>query len=181
MLRVLSITSILIIAAAIIVGCERTKSPQAAPPSANALPAGLVLQTQPADAKPVLDIRKSAKEGDPVVMTGVVGGRKDPIAQNRAIFTLIDPSLPTCDKNNGTMKMEHCETPWDACCSPADEIASHSATVQVVDPAGKPLKTRLAGVAGLAPLKRVSVVGKFHTSPDGKLASVDATGIYVAN
>ena len=156
--------------------CDKSAVPAANDTNAAVLPAGLVLHSPPADAKDVLTVRRTARDGDDVVIRGVVAGRKDPLAANRAIFTLLDPSIKTCEK----MPEENCPTPWDACCSPSDEIASHSATVQVVDQSGKPLKAGLTGVAGLAPLKQVTVVGRLHTSPDGNAASIDATGIYVA-
>lgn len=150
-------------------------APAGAQTQAEVLPAGLVLDQAPAGAQDVKSARANATDGQAVVVRGVVAGRADPIAANRAVFTLLDASVPTCDKTEG----DTCETPWDACCEPADQIAANSVTVQVVDGEGKPLRTGLAGVGELAPLKHVTVVGTFKPSPDGKSAVVNATGLAV--
>lgn len=145
--------------------------------SADVLPADLLLAAAPAEAKGVSEVRGSAAEGDRVVMKGVVAGREDPISENRAIFTLVDESIRTCD----TTPTDECATPWDACCEPQDVIADNAAAVQVTDADGRPLKTGLAGLGDLKPLSRVVVVGTFAPSPDGKAATVNATGIHVVN
>ena len=142
---------------------------------AAALPADLVLSSPPEGATDVAGLRANAAEGERVVVRGVVGGRADPVADNRALFTLLDPSMQTCDKMEG----DGCATPWDACCEPADAIAANSATVQVVGDDGRPLRSGLGGVGGLAPLKEVVVVGTYRPSPDGKALAIDATGLYV--
>ena len=155
-------------------GGAQTATPAVA--NADPLPPSLVVDAAPAGAKTVNEVRAEAKEGDEVVVRGVVAGRADPIADNRATFTLLDPSVRTCNQVQG----DACETPWDACCEPADEIAKQVANVQVAGPDGKPLKAALAGVGGLAPLKQVTVVGTFRPSPDGKAATIDAKSIHVA-
>lgn len=155
-------------------GAAQASAQQAEDGSA-VLPADLVAEAPPEGATGVSRIRSSAADGDQVVVEGVVGGREEPIGENRAIFTLLDPSVQTCDRNED----DACEAPWDACCEPADVVAANSASVQVVDEAGRPLRTGLIGVGGLAPLKRVIVVGTYHTSPDGQAVTVDASQIYV--
>lgn len=177
--------SVLVLAAALALtafACDRdetastsTSATGTTAPAGDALPEDLVLTVAPAEARGVVEVRKSAKDGDRVVMRGVVGGREEPIAENRALFTVLDPAVTTCD----TMPGDTCDTPWDACCEPSDVIASKSATVQVAGEDGRPLKTGLAGVGGLAPLKRVVVVGTFRPSPDGQAATVHADGIFV--
>ena len=173
---------LVIMAGALVVGCDRseTTSSSAAPePSAKAqattLPAGLVLASAPAGAKTVKEVRASAKDGDEVVVRGVIAGRVDPIAENRAILTLLDPAMKTCNQLPG----DQCKTPWDACCEQSEDIAANSATVQVVDEKGTVVKMGLASIAGIKPLKEVVVKGKLKLSPDGKAAVVDATGLYV--
>jgi hypothetical protein len=169
------------------VGCDRGESAPVSshPPTASAggadagasdtLPATLVLTAAPADAKDVTQLRATAKSGDDVVIRGVVAGSKEPLAKHRAILTLLDPAIRTCDRMTG----DTCKTPWDACCEPTDVLVANTATVQVVGPDGRPLKAGLEGVGGIQPLKRVVVVGKYRPSPDGKAAVVDATGLYV--
>jgi hypothetical protein len=142
----------------------------------DAVPAALVLASQPADAKDVKAVKQGAKPGDAVVLRGVIGGRAEPIAANRAILTVIDPSIQTCDKMGGGD--DHCKTPWDACCEPQETIVAAAATVQVVNDAGQPLKVGLNGHKGIAPGKEVTVAGTVRTADANQLV-VDATGIYV--
>ena len=172
---------LMIVIGIVVVGCERKETAAVTSASGSgapvALPAGLVLASAPTEAKTVKEIRTAGKDGDEVVMRGVIAGRKDPIAENRAVLTLLDPAVPTCNKMTGPMG--DCKTPWDACCETTDVLTANSATVQVVDESGMVLKTGLGQVAGVKPLKEVVVKGKLHVSPDGKAAVVDATGLYV--
>ena len=167
---------IAILAAAVIVGCDDSE-PAAVESTATtaALPADLILAAAPEDARGVAAVRESAGAGEAVVVEGVVGGRVDPIAEDRAIFTLLDDVVTTCDE----MGEDHCPTPWDACCEPREELAANAATVQIVGDDGRPLDLGLAGTGGLAPLSRVVVVGTFEPSPDGRAATINATGLHV--
>jgi len=178
----------------VIAGCEDKKasSPVSATPAvpsvpsaptvspagdnASAFPSTLFVPTAPADAKEVRAIRASGKDGQTVVVKGVVAGRAEPVAANRAILTLLDSSIQTCDKMPG----DQCATPWDACCEPADELAEASLAVQVVDGEGKPLKATLKDVHGIQPMAKLTVTGTLHVSPDGKAYTVNATGITVS-
>src|SRR4051812_5805763 len=126
---------------------------QASSEARDSLPAGLITSTSPTSPRDIVQVRKSAKAGEAVTLRGRVGGRKDPLVENRAVMTLVDMSLRTCDKS----PMEKCETPWDSCCEPADVVSANSATVQVVGSNGKPLRAGLAGAGGIAPGKEVVV------------------------
>src|SRR4051794_39087610 len=66
----------------------------------------LVLAAEPAGAKGVIEVRKSAKDGDEVVVVGRVGGSVRPFTEGRSSFLIMDPSLPPT---------ETCSTPWDYC------------------------------------------------------------------
>src|SRR5688572_12762025 len=105
-----SILSALAIALVLVAGCDRdgavSKNPEPAAAPA-VLPAGLIVATAPADAKGVIELKGSAKDGDEVVMRGIVGGSEDPVAANQAIVTLLDTSATTCDKMEG----DSCKTP----------------------------------------------------------------------
>ena len=170
-----------------LVGCDRDAASTATPSGGNgaaaasnadALPAGLVLTAAPEGAKDVESAKKAATKDAEVVVRGVVAGSSDPIAENRAVFTLADVSLQTCDKEPG----DSCKTPWDACCAEPGSIAAKSLTVQVVGPDGKPLKTGLKGAGGLAPLKHVTVKAKVRTvegEGEKKVVTLDASGIHV--
>jgi hypothetical protein len=140
---------VLTVLAAVIVGCDRGGSAAPAAPSSEALPRNLFVAAAPANAQDVAAAKSSAKSGDSITVRGRVGGSPAPLAANRAMLTLTDLSLPTCDKT----PMDQCKTPWDSCCEPKDEITARSLTVQVIDAAGKPLKQPLNGAGGLAPGK----------------------------
>lgn len=174
------LATLLLAAALLGLGCDSgettTDSTSAAGTVGEALPADLVATAAPEGAKNVTAVRAEAQDGQRVVVEGVIGGRAEPISADRAIFTLIDPSVKTCN----TLEGDTCATPWDACCEPSDFIAANSAAVQVVGADGRPLRAGLEGVGGLAPLKRVIVVGTYRLSPDGQAATVDAEQIYVA-
>ena len=176
---VLSLASVL--ALAVIVGCndeEQSAAPApvaaSAAPSA-ALPASLVVTEAPPDAQDVTAVKKDAKDGDAVVIRGKIGGREEPIAKGRAIMTVIDPSITTCD----TMPGDACKTPWDACCEPSEKIAANSATVQVVDAQGKPLAATLESLAGLKPLSKVTVSGVARRPAGSDVLIVEAKQIHV--
>lgn len=154
--------------------CKEESQPPT-PNTAAALPANLQLDAPPEGAKDVAPARASMKDGDRVVIEGVVGGRVDPIAANRAILTLLDVGIATCDKTPS----DGCKTPWDACCESADVRAKSAITVQVVNPQGQPLQTSLGSLVGVKPLARLSIVGTAKVSADGAVL-VNADGIYVS-
>jgi hypothetical protein len=165
----------------LVAGCDKSE-PQvttggpapAAVSAATALPVGFVLDISPDGAKDLAAVKAAGiKDGDEVIVRGVVGGSEKPFVDNRAVVQIIDPSVTTCDKMPG----ESCATPWDACCSP-DDVKVKSATVQVVDAGGQPLKGTLEGVGGVKPLSEVVVRGKARTE-GGKALVIDAIGLYV--
>jgi hypothetical protein len=161
----------------VVAGCnneEQASAPATAAPTAT-LPAGLVVAEAPADAQDVTAAKTAAKDGDSVVIRGKIGGREEPIAKNRAIMTVVDASLATCD----TMPADSCKTPWDACCEPAEKIAANSATVQVVDANGRPLAASLESIAGLKPLSKVTVSGVARRPAGSETLIVEARQIHI--
>ncbi|HEV2296046.1 MAG TPA: hypothetical protein VGR35_19535 [Tepidisphaeraceae bacterium] len=168
--------------AGFLIGCEPDKAPTAPPPPqptaaevSSALPDDLFLDKAPEGAVELAAAKKSAKPGDQVVVRGRIAGQVDPLAPNRAILTLLDGAVTTCDEMPG----DSCATPWDACCEPRESLQANTATIQVVDAAGKPLKTGLRGVNGIEPLKELVVVGQVHDASDANALVIDAKGIYV--
>ncbi|MCS7034787.1 MAG: hypothetical protein NZ561_12460, partial [Phycisphaerae bacterium] len=113
--------------------------------AASTLPAGLLLTAAPPEPRNIADLRDTARPGARVVLRGVVAGRAEPIASNRAMLTLLDAAIRTCDSVPG----DSCPTPWDACCEPSDVLARHSATIQVVDESGQPLRVSLSSMPGI--------------------------------
>ena len=177
-----SLVLIASIGVALAAGCDREAKNNvggnAQQQGADSLPAGLVLASAPGDAQDVTAAKKDAAKDKEVVIKGVIAGSEKPIADGRAVFTLADVSLETCDKMPG----DKCKTPWDACCADPAAITAKSVTVQVVGADGKPLKAALNGVGGIAPLKQVVVKGKVSSAEgegDKKTVTLDASGIYV--
>lgn len=137
------------------------------------LPAGLFISVQPASAKSLEDVKSTAKTGDSVVVRGRVGGSMAPFVEGRAIFTLMGSGLKACSDNAD----DKCKTPWDYCCETAVDIAKHSATVQVVDATGAPVKANLKGQNGLKELSELIVVGKVVQAND-KVTIIAANEIF---
>lgn len=161
-------TSILLLA-----GCQGGN----APPGNNAPPAdqGKYLVTvEPAGAKGVLDVRKEAKDGDTVTVTGRVGGSKKPIIDGRAVFTIVDPSFVPCNERGS----DSCTTPWDYCCDGKDELARGTASIKFADAQGKTLEQDVRALVGIKELRTVVVRGKARKDEAGNLM-VLAEQIYV--
>jgi hypothetical protein len=155
------------------VGCDK-KAPEPQT-KAEPLPAGLFVTAAPDGAIDVVAFKQSAKDGEPVVIKGVIAGQLEPLAANRAIMTVADASLQTCNKTPG----DTCATPWDACCEPKDVISAKTVSVQVVGSDGQPIKTGLKDAAGLAPNKQVVVSGTAKAAPGGDAMIVQARQIHV--
>lgn len=158
--------------------CEKASDAPAKPSksaAAEPLPPALFLASAPAEALSVEDAKKTAKAGGTVVLRGRVGGSRDPFVEGRAVLTLVGPGLPACSDNPD----DACKTPWDYCCEEKRAIAEHSATVQVLDGAGAPLRATLKGHGGIRELSDLIVVGNVAVA-DGATLVVNATGIFVA-
>ena len=166
----------------VLIGCDGGDDAPATPApaqptagSATALPGGLFLDTAPDGAVELAALKKTAKPGDEVVVRGRVAGSADPLAPNRAILTLLDSAVKTCEQMPG----DSCATPWDACCEPRETLQANTATIQVVDADGKPLKATLRGAGGIDPLKELIVVGKVADAGDKNTLVINATALHV--
>jgi hypothetical protein len=138
-------------------GCEKKTAstdgngtPRAGTTAAT-IPASYFVETAPAEAKGIVEVKKAAKAGDEVVMQGRIAGREDPFTAGRASFLMTDMSLAVCE--------DGCKTPWDHCCDSAKDIAANAATVQLVDDKGEVIKAPANGVHGLAPNAELVVIG----------------------
>ena len=136
--------------------------------AASTLPGTLLLASEPAGAKPVKEIVASAVAGDTVVATGRIGDA----GAERADFRLVDASLKSCVE-----LADQCPTPWDYCCSPAEEKRANSATVEFRDDRGKPLAGSVLGLGGVGHLDTVTVEGRVEKDPMGNVTIV-ATGLF---
>ena len=163
----------LVLCVLVVGGCNKDDAKRQA--AAQPLPADLFVATAPSGAVDVIVARKVAKDGDAIVVKGQIAGAREPIASNRAIMTIADLSLPTCDKTPG----DTCATPWDACCEPTSEIAAKSLSVQVRGADGQPIKAGLGGSTGLAPLKQVVVAGVVKMPAGNDMPVIEAKQIYI--
>lgn len=184
------VAAVLAAVAAAVAGCDGGKSegpapapspaPNQAPPDAGgALPDAVRVAKAPAGtAVGVGALKKSAKEGDEVVLRGIVGGAVDPFVAGRAVMTVADPTAIThCAAMD--MGKDGCKTPWDYCCTPREELLANTATVRVAGPDGRPMKAGLKGWKGVEPLKTVVVRGVVGPRPDPAVLVVDAREIFV--
>jgi hypothetical protein len=177
------LTMIMIISAPL--GCERKTTDSNNSDKADAklnsdsqtvaLPANLFLTSSPEDPKPVSEIRAAAVKGDAICVIGNIAGREKPFVNGVAMFQLADLSLPLCNAKPD----DHCPTPWDLCCEPADRISAHSVTAQVNGPDGRPLAIELNGRNGLSPGKKVVVRGSVIDKPEGGNVIIAVEGLYI--
>ena len=136
----------------------------------------LLLTSAPEKAIDIADLRKSALAGDTVTFTGNIIGSDPVFMDGRAIMIMGDPKkITSCNLIPG----DECETPWDVCCDDPDVIKASIVTVQVVDDAGKPLKTGLKGLGGMKELSALTVTGEVAEGSNKDNMLVNATGIFV--
>jgi len=165
-----------VLAAGMLTGCNDKPDEPTTPSGKDtvALPKGLVLTAEPADAKDIVALA-DAKNDDTVIIRGRVGGRKEPFVEKRAVMAVVDMSLKYCGQG-GTE--DSCKKPWDYCCESQDDLARHMVSVQVNGPDGKILHKGLKGVGKIKELSEVVVQGVLKVDAAGA-KSVHATGIYV--
>jgi hypothetical protein len=122
------------------------------------------LDERPAGAISVGEARATAEPGDPVVISGLIGGALEPFVDGYAAFVLADPAILFCNE----MPDEHCATPWDACCEDPDKLSANRISVQFVDGENQILQQSLKGTGGLKELSQVVVTGTISedSTPD---------------
>ncbi len=139
-------------------------------PGAPATTPTWLLAAMPTGAIPVAEAKQSAREGDQVVVRGRIGGRREPMNANVAVFVMIDPAIPHC-------KIGECKIPWDYCCETPESITTNSATVQLVGDNGKPMPIDL-GRHALKPLDEIVVVGTVGPRPTAEVFVIRAEKIH---
>ncbi len=159
----LLLSSLLIVIA--VGGCKDSPTP-----GAPATTPTWLLAAMPAGAIPVAEAKQSAREGDQVVVRGRIGGRREPMNANVAVFVMIDPAIPHC-------KIDVCKAPWDYCCETPESITINSATVQLVGDTGKPMNIDL-GKHTLKPLDEIVVVGTVGPRPTAEVFVINAKEIH---
>jgi len=142
-------------------------------PLSTDLPAGMLLDTAPDGVQTIFDLKASAKEGDEVVVRVVVGGDMNPMVEGRAAMKIIDASLA----NPCTGDDDHCQTPWDYCCTPQEEITANLASLQILDADGRVMVVDLSKT--LAPMTTLVIRGSVGPRPAPAALVINATGIYI--
>lgn len=154
---------------------DATSSSTNTQPTSNASPEWL-LASMPADPVTVVNARETAKEGDTITITGLIGGRMDALSNEASVFVLVDESL----HNPCVGEDDHCATPWDYCCTSREVIASNLATVRLVGPDGRTLSQDLRRF-GIEELDKVVIVGSVDPRPTPEVLNIKAEKIYVAS
>jgi hypothetical protein len=168
----LFVTCVLILAVA--AGCNSTTGTIAGAPSVDSATASqYLLSSEPSDAKSILDLKTSAKDGEEITLVGRIGGSTSPFVAGRASFTVVDTSLTPCNERPG----DSCPTPWDYCCD-TDRLADGTAVVKVIDADGKTLDKDAEQDLGMKALQTVIVKGKAKRDEAGNL-TVLAPAIFV--
>lgn len=135
------------------------------------LPERFHLAQAPSGAVDVSAVHANAKDGEPIVVRGSVGGSEDAFVEGVAAFTIVDPALKSCE-NDGM----DCPTPWDYCCVDPSTLAKSSAMVEISE-GGQLLKASPRYFHGLDHLTSVVVQGTAKRDAQGNLTVV-ATGLH---
>lgn len=143
-------------------------SAPAAPPSPELKP--LVVTAEAPTNQVGVAMAKEAPTGEDVV----VEGRLSEFIEGKAAFTMVDGSIDSC----ADMEEDHCPTPWDYCCVPPKKLSANSATVTLVDDAGKVLDGNLQGVNSIDHLSTVVVTGKLQKDEAGNV-TIAANKVYL--
>tara|TARA_R110002095_G_scaffold151799_2_gene131424 strand:- start:63857 stop:64366 length:510 start_codon:yes stop_codon:yes gene_type:complete len=152
-------------------GTSTTETTTTAP----AVTSKVLLTSEPAGAKEVIDARKSAQNDEEVVLVGRIGGSENPWVDGRAVFSIVDNSLKACSDIPG----DGCAKPWDYCCE-TDKLPTAMALIKVVDDKGTLINEDARKLLNLKELQTVVVKGKAQRDDAGNL-TVFANGIFVRN
>jgi hypothetical protein len=164
-----------VLAASALVACEGAQEKPAAGTSTTTIPAGMVARG-PAQGTGVTAAKASATQGAEIVIVGKIGGSEAPFSADRAVFTIVDPSLKSCADGGDP---DHCTTPWDYCCEDRKALKSGMATIEIAGANGKPLAGSVKGVSGLDPLAIVAVTGTVTERNDAGMLVVRARKIEI--
>ncbi|MBF0196209.1 MAG: hypothetical protein HQL32_00790 [Planctomycetes bacterium] len=128
------------------------------------------------EAISVSEARKR-KAGATITLTGKIIGNKFPFVEGRASFVMGDPEkITSCDLMG---EEDHCPTPWDVCCDDVNHIRNSTLSVQVLDQAGKVLKTGLKNQGGLKELSMISIRGVISPLSSDQAMIINAEKIMI--
>jgi hypothetical protein len=147
---------------AVMVGCGKS-------PSSTAGSADYLAASEPAGAVGVAEAKKGSDES--ITVIGRIGGSEKPFVDGLAAFTIVDPQIEPCGKEEG------CPTPWDYCCA-QDKMKDNLATVKVVDTKGSVVAGNAKEMLKLKELSTVVVQGKRQADAEGNL-TILASKVFV--
>jgi hypothetical protein len=157
-------------------GCSKPDDSQAeGTNTSQALPETLFLAQVPTGIQTISQLKEDVEAGDEVVIKAVIGGRKNAFVANRAVMTVVDATVG----NKCLVEDDHCPTPWDYCCAPAEDLLPETATIQITGSDTNPLKVDLSSIPQLAPLNTLVIKGTVGPRPDKSTLVINATGIFV--
>jgi hypothetical protein len=132
-----------------------------------------ILTEEPSEAATVIEARENSKDGADVVLVGRIGGSANPWVEDRAAFSIVDPSLKACSDIPG----DECKIPWDYCCE-THKLPTSTALIKFVDDDGRTLKSDSRELLSLKELQTVVVRGKAKRDEAGNL-TILANGLFV--
>ena len=151
----------LVLVVAVLAGCSQSGPAPTAQTSPSAAPdAAYLMAEQPENAQGVGAAAKGTE--DEITVVGLIGGSQTPFVTDLAAFTIVDPAIPYCSKDEG------CPTPWDYCCK-TNELKGNTALVKVVGADGNPVSKDARALLGVKELSKVVVKGKAQRDADGNL------------
>lgn len=128
------------------------------------------LNQEPAGAVEILDARDEAKDGEPIVLVGRLGGGLKPWIDGRAAFLLVDTRiLPSCKDG------DHCEAGCPDC---SKEMLAASTMVKFLGDDGKVLAVDARELLGVKDESTLVVQGIASRDGAGNL-SISAAGVFV--
>lgn len=169
-------TSTLLLAALGLSACSDSTNTKPAESTA-VIPASFFLAERPDNVPMLREVKASTTVGDSVRFEARVGGRANPFVDGLAVFLSADPRLISCDQREG----DGCPVPHDYCCEDAKRLQEGTATVQLVDSAGKLFAINAQGQGGIEPLKTIVVEGIVSEKADDGVFVVNATHIWVGS
>ncbi|MEX2171485.1 MAG: hypothetical protein WD851_19355 [Pirellulales bacterium] len=158
--------------AAALVGCGTSgDATSVAPVSVDG--SRFLLAEEPDGAVGVIAVRESAKNGDPIVVVGRIGGASNPWVEGRAAFTLLDASMSVVANGEDDADGELC---MDDCCSGAR--ATCTTLVKVVDVDGRLVAADARQLLGITDSDTLVIRGKASKDESGNFV-VLADGVHV--
>ena len=131
-----------------------------------------LLNTEPAGATGVLDLRESLKEESiDVVLVGQIGGVVDPWSPGQASFVIADPIATIDGEGHG----EACDCPF---CRQSTDESEGLALVQFLDEKGEVCAHDARRVFGVTKDQMVVVEGRAEMTSLGHIV-VAARGLYI--